>query len=235
LHNDFCACHDVDVGVGFEKTESRTIAAGLFCRVRQACANDPEPRAAMRDPQTKTPNRKRLGVGILVEREADDFASHLLMPDDALRNGLAGQPVDLRRLSELARRFDVSFEALCLRYIKHTDQSAILLHWDNGYLKYEWCSRSAMQSRIRIRRTSDPQEPLPGTVAADDDIAQHFDGVDLPMRAWCADAPPQAVLREFKHRYTQRNRVLTLLLLAPVAPVEDPPAGSVERPLQVAP
>jgi hypothetical protein len=176
------------------------------------------------------------GVSLaLMEREADDFASHLLMPGDALREGLAGRPVDLHLLSELARRFGVSFEALCLRFIKHTDLTAILLHWDNGYLKYEWRSRSAQQTRIRIRRTGDPQEPLPGTIAANDSVAQHFGGMDLPMQAWCVDAPPQAVVREFKHRYAQRNRVLTLLLLAPIAPVEDPPAGSVVPPLQVAP
>lgn len=94
---------------------------------------------------------------------------------------------------------------------------------------------SAQQNGIRIRRTGDPQEPPPGTIAANDSIAQHFGGVDLPMQAWCVDAPPQAVMHEFKRRYTQRNRVLTLLLLALIAPVEDPPAGSVVRPLQVAP
>jgi hypothetical protein len=148
-----------------------------------------------------------------MEREADDFASHLLMPDDALREGLSGRPVDLYLLSELARRFEVSFEALCLRFIKQTDRAAILLHWDNGFLKYEWRSRSAVQGRVRIRRTGDPQEPLPGTVAADNGVAQHFDGVEVPMQAWCAQAPSQAVVREFKHCYARRDRVLTLLLL----------------------
>lgn len=147
-----------------------------------------------------------------LEREADDFASHLLMPDDALREGLSSRPVDFYLLSELARRFEVSFEALCLRFIKQTDRPAILLHWDNGYLKYEWRSRTAANGRLRIRRTGDPQEPLPGTISADDSVAQHFGGVDLPMQAWCEQAPPQAVVREFKHRYAQRDRVLTLLV-----------------------
>lgn len=164
-----------------------------------------------------------------MEREADDFASHLLMPGDALREGLAGRPVDLHLLSELARRFAVSFEALCLRFIKQTDQPAILLHWDNGYLKYEWRSRSAMQGQVRIRRTGDPQEPLPGTIAADASVAQHFDGVDVPMQAWCAHAPRHAVVREFKHCYARRDRVLTLLLLAPAASTGDLHDRSVER------
>lgn len=81
-----------------------------------------------------------------IEREADEFASNLLMPGDVLRDRITSQDIDLYLLSGLAKTFGVSFEALCIRFIKFTEKRAILLHWDNGFLKYEWRSRSAVLS-----------------------------------------------------------------------------------------
>lgn len=102
-----------------------------------------------------------------IEREADEFASNILMPGDVVRDAIANRRIDLKVQTDLAKTFEVSFEAPCIRFIKYTDQRAILLHWDNGFLTYEWRSKSAVRTRARIRRTSDPQEPLPGTLAAD--------------------------------------------------------------------
>lgn len=153
----------------------------------------------------------------LIEREADDFASNLLMPGDVLREMIAGKRVDMRVLGAIANRFKVSFEALCIRFIKYTDERAILVYWDNGFLKYEWRSKKAILTRARVRRTGDPQEPLPGTLAADMSVDQALDGVEMPASVWCAEAPHMR-LREFKHSYTVRNRVLTLLLLESAEP-----------------
>lgn len=159
-----------------------------------------------------------LDTAAVIEREADEFASNILMPGDVLRDAIANRRIDLKVLSDLAKTFEVSFEALCIRFIKYTDQRAILLHWDNGFLKYEWRSKSAVRTRARIRRTSDPQEPLPGTLAADASVAQAWDGVELPASTWCAEEAPYMKLREFKHSYGARDRILTLLLLESAEP-----------------
>lgn len=131
---------------------------------------------------------------------------------------MTGQTINLHLLSQFAARFKVSFEALCIRFIKYTDRRAILLHWDNGFLKYEWRSRLAILSKARIQRLSSPAEPLPGTVAADTSVQQERDGVELPASLWCADEAPYMKLREFKHSYAARDRVLTLLLLESAEP-----------------
>ena len=91
-----------------------------------------------------------------IEREADDFASNLLMPGDLLRDWISNQRIDLRVLSALAKRFQVSFEALCIRFIKFTTLRAILVYWDNGYVKYEWRSSSDTASPLRPR----PERPM---------------------------------------------------------------------------
>ena len=97
-----------------------------------------------------------------IEREADDFASNLLMPGDLLRDWISSQRIDFRVLGDIAQRFQVSLEALCIRFIKFTPQRAILVYWDNGFVKYEWRSSSAIKTRARIRRNGDPAEPPPG-------------------------------------------------------------------------
>ncbi|ASJ25811.1 ImmA/IrrE family metallo-endopeptidase [Laribacter hongkongensis] len=154
----------------------------------------------------------------VIEREADDFASNLLMPGDLLREWISNQRIDLHVLSALAKRFQVSFEALCIRFIKFTTQRAILVYWDNGFVKYEWRSSSAVKTRARIRRTDDPQEPLTGTLAADSTVEQEWDGTEMSAAIWCPEEAPHMKLREFKHSYTTGDRVLTLLLLESAEP-----------------
>ena len=95
---------------------------------------------------------------------------------------------------------------------------AILLHWDNGFLKYEWRSRSAVLSNTRIRRLSDQVEPLRDTVAADPSIAQEWAGIDMSASVWCVGEQPYMKLQEFKHSYGGRDRVLTLLILEDAEP-----------------
>ena len=153
-----------------------------------------------------------------IEREADEFASNLLMPGDLLREWISNQRIDLHVLSAIAKRFQVSFEALCIRFIKFTKQRAILVYWDNGFVKYEWRSSSAVRTRARIRRNGDPQEPLPGTLAADTSIEQEWDGTEMSAAIWCPEEAAHMKLWEFKHSYGARDRILTLLLLESAEP-----------------
>jgi hypothetical protein len=77
------------------------------------------------------------------------------------------------------------------------------------------------RSQARIRRTDDPQEPLPETLAADLDIAQEWNGVEMP-------ADGVVSRRAFRHHIDRSSstsmapgdRVLSLLLLESAAPRE---------------
>ena len=153
-----------------------------------------------------------------IEREADEFAGNLLMPGDLLREWISNQRIDLHVLSAIAKRFQVSFEALCIRFIKFTKQRAILVYWDNGFVKYEWRSSSAVRTRARIRRNGDPHEPLPGTLAADTSVEQEWDGTEMSAAIWCPEEAAHMKLWEFKHSYGARDRILTLLLLESAEP-----------------
>jgi hypothetical protein len=153
-----------------------------------------------------------------IEREADDFASNLLMPGDLLRNQIAGKHIDFHLLGVLAKEFGVSLEAMCIRFVKYTEQRAVLIYWDNGFLKYQWRSKTAAKTGVKLRKHSDPQEPSVATLAADDSIAQEWDGIEMPANRWCSNEPEEITLRELKHTWVGKNRVLSLLILESAAP-----------------
>lgn len=153
-----------------------------------------------------------------IEREADDFASNLLMPGNMLRDRIDGKRIDIHLLGDLAKEFGVSLEAICIRLIKLTEQRAVLVYWDNGFLKYQWPSSDARKTRVRLHQTGDPQEPLAGTLAADAEVDQEWSGVDMPASAWCSSEAPEIQLRELKHTYADGNRVLSLLMLESAPP-----------------
>lgn len=153
-----------------------------------------------------------------IEREANDFAANLLMPGNLLRNLLGDKRIDIHLLSTAAKDFGVSLEAMCIRFIQYTDQRVVLVYWDHGFLKYQWPSESARRTCVRLRKTGYPQEPLVGTLAADDSIKQEWDGVHMPANAWCTSEAVGIRLRELKHTYTDGNRILSLLILESAPP-----------------
>ena len=155
---------------------------------------------------------------IQIEREADDFASNLLMPGNLLRQKIEGQEIDFRLLGKLAKEFGVSLEAMCIRFIKYTDLRAVLVYWDHGFMKYQWRSQSAIRTKVRLRQSSDPQEPPRNSLAADNGITQELDGLEMNADVWCPAEPIDIRLREMKHTYREANRVLSLLMLESAAP-----------------
>ncbi len=162
---------------------------------------------------------------VQIEREADDFASNLLMSGNLLRQKLEGQEVDFHLLSDLAREFGVSLEAMCIRFVKYTTLRAALIYWDNGFLKYQWRSQSAVRTKVSLRKSNDPQEPPRNTLAAEEEIVQEWTGVEMSANVWCPSVSVDIKLREMKHTYVKANRVLTLLILESAAPLTYPNSG----------
>ena len=55
-------------------------------------------------------------------------------------------------------------------------------------------------------------------MAADVDTTQEWQGVTVSAAIWCAEEAPYMKLTEFKHTYSERDRVLSLLLLESAVP-----------------
>jgi hypothetical protein len=148
-----------------------------------------------------------------LEAQANQFASYLLMPANHLRERLGHQRVTFEVLGDLADFYGVSLEAICLKFVEMTDRRAVIIKWDNGYLK--WCvpSRKARLTRARYPRSNTLIEPPPGSLAADEGVRQEWKGQRVPAQTWFHTESPKALLREMKHVSDTYERVLSLLIL----------------------
>jgi hypothetical protein len=149
-----------------------------------------------------------------IEAQANQFASYLLMPANHVRPCIEQSPITLDLISELAKFYGVSFEAMCIRFVEITGERAVLVYWDNGMMKRWSLSEPAKLQRLWIdNRRGNPLEPVPGTVAADPLVRQCPEGQLVPANLWFRNAPDGEMLREMKHTSDTFERVLSLLIV----------------------
>lgn len=78
------------------------------------------------------------------EREADDYASLLLMPANLFREAIASNmgEVSLALINELGSIFRTSFPAAAIRYVELSGEAVVLVFNGAGDPRRWWCSRS---------------------------------------------------------------------------------------------
>lgn len=125
-----------------------------------------------------------LGATILQERQADQFASYLLMPLNDFRAQIGNQQMSLDLLRHCADRYDVSYTAAALKWLESTNKCAAVVVATNGYVL--WCRRSAAAARQGIFFPAGMELPA-GSLAADGDrlFATESGGVNLAPGIWC--------------------------------------------------
>ncbi|WP_444857275.1 ImmA/IrrE family metallo-endopeptidase [Sphingosinicella sp.] len=100
------------------------------------------------------------------EREADRFASYLLMPLDDFRAQVGSQKMDLALLRHCADRYDVSLTAAALKWLESASRCAAVVVATNGFV--QWFRRNAAAERARIFFPPGMELPA-GSVAAGGD------------------------------------------------------------------
>ncbi|MGC9451683.1 MAG: ImmA/IrrE family metallo-endopeptidase [Oceanipulchritudo sp.] len=87
---------------------------------------------------------------LIVEREADLFASRLLLPNSFYLNSLKKAAVGLKGIVSLANQFDVSIKCSALRYLNEDHSSCALSFWSwERNLIWKWYSTSMWNAGIR--------------------------------------------------------------------------------------
>lgn len=84
------------------------------------------------------------------EREADTFASFLLMPLDDFRMQIGGQEMTGELLQHVTNRYGVSLTAACLRWIEFSDRRVAMLVSRDGRALWGRASKSAYNTGIFI-------------------------------------------------------------------------------------
>jgi Zn-dependent peptidase ImmA (M78 family) len=90
----------------------------------------------------------------LMEREADLFASRLLLPGAFFEKSLRGVRPGMKGILDLANEFDVSVKCAALRYLNEDPASCALSFWSwDKQLVWKWFSTSLWNSGIRSLKT----------------------------------------------------------------------------------
>jgi hypothetical protein len=122
----------------------------------------------------------------LMEQEADQFASYLLMPLNDFRDQIGRNPMSLDLLRHCADRYDVSLTAAALKWLDSTSTCAAVVVATNGYVL--WCRRSRTAQKARIFFEKGMELPAASAAAqgpsliVDSKGTSHSAGVWLPHR-----------------------------------------------------
>ena len=153
-----------------------------------------------------------------IEAQADLFASYLLMPLDDYRRQVTST-VDLELLGHCADRYGVSLTAAILKWLQYTDEKAVLVMSNDGFMNWAWSSEPAAKSGAFFR-TRKNVIPVPkGSLALNSAIERDRLGTTIPAAIWFPHADPITPVREMKIHAQQYDAVLSLLCLPPSADV----------------
>lgn len=145
---------------------------------------------------------------IEIERQANDFASTLLMPFDDFRKKISAKHrPNFDELSDCADRYGVSLSAAVLRWLRYTERRAIIVVSIDGFVKWAWSSTPALQSGCFIRTSRGPVElPSGSTVSRREFTPETKAGVDHPPGVWFNEP-----VRELSFRIEKYDINYTLL------------------------
>ncbi|KGW17784.1 ImmA/IrrE family metallo-endopeptidase [Burkholderia pseudomallei] len=156
-----------------------------------------------------------------IEGQADLFASYLLMPLDDYRKQVTA-PVDLDLLGHCADRYGVSLTAAILKWLQYTEEKAVLVMSNDGFINWAWSSEPAAKAGAFFR-TRKNVIPVPdGALAANADVKHDRVGTQIPASIWFPHASADTPLREMKIHAEQYGVVLSLLHLPRSADVWPP-------------
>lgn len=96
---------------------------------------------------------------LTVEREADTFASHLLMPTSLFTSLVRRNKPGLVGILVLAQHFGTSITSTAIRYAKADIIPCTLVKWSQRGFEWRWFSAETF--RVKLRKTTDDLRRLP--------------------------------------------------------------------------
>lgn len=147
-----------------------------------------------------------------IEGQADLFASYLLMPLDDYRKQITSA-VNLDLLGHCADRYGVSLTAAILKWLRYTDEKAVLVMSNDGFINWA-CSSEPAAKAGAFFQTRNNVIPVPNrALAANADVKHDRLGTQIPASIWFPHVKADTPLREMKVHAEQYGVVLSLLHL----------------------
>ncbi|MCY4210323.1 MAG: ImmA/IrrE family metallo-endopeptidase [Gammaproteobacteria bacterium] len=147
------------------------------------------------------------------EREADYFASQLLMPDSLFVKVLAANDDGMSAIKNLADRCQTSLTATAIRYAETTDSASVIVVSEQDKILYTFFSDMAREFKLGYPRKN---SPLPNTsitceINRSEDPLQGRDG-DTNIEDWF-DCSFALQAREEVMRLGNYEKTLTVLTI----------------------
>lgn len=115
-----------------------------------------------------------------LEKEANVFASYLLMPATDFRQQIDGQVISLELLSAVAERYQTSFTATALKWLEITPEAAMLVVARDEFVCWSYPSKQASRKRAYLQ---------PGTVVPATAIERLQTATNHSGNKWCSVPP----------------------------------------------
>ncbi len=154
-----------------------------------------------------------------MENQANQFASHLLMPRPDFAAQIRSTSVDLDVLGGCSDRYGVSLTAAVLKWLEFTSERALLVmsrdglvHWARGSGAGKWLSISMNKTLPNGKKRNLPAQSAT-VLHADTNVDRC--GTKMDARVWFPNEPDGMILREMRIVSDQYKQTMTLLTLPP--------------------
>ena len=111
-----------------------------------------------------------------MEKEANVFASYLLMPATDFRQQIDGQTITLELLGQVAERYQTSFTATALKWLEITAEAAMLVVARDEFVCWSYPSKLALSRRAYL---------APGTPVPEPAIDRLKSAANHSGNTWC--------------------------------------------------
>jgi len=111
-----------------------------------------------------------------MEKEANVFASYLLMPATDFRQQIDGQTITLELLGQVAERYKTSFTATALKWLELTGEAAMLVVARDEFINWSYPSKLASSRGAWL---------APGTPVPDSAIERLRSAANRSSNSWC--------------------------------------------------
>lgn len=143
-----------------------------------------------------------------VEREANIFASYLLMPLDDFRETSKKYPFSPELFQALSKRYNTSLTATVLKWIDMTDQMAMAVFSDNGFVLWKKQSVALLKKKI-ISYKKENLEELPFSslsVQIDSNLSEGHE--KNQKNIWCKNSSSEEIVFDAPHLESKITIVL---------------------------
>jgi hypothetical protein len=148
-----------------------------------------------------------------LEKEADRFASNLLMPLDNFKDRISPtETVDLGILSSAADHYEVSLTAAIRRWLEYTEKRAVMVVSEEGAISWSRASGPAARTGAYFPITDEMVEVPKDSLAANpSQIEDTRTGLIVPNGTWF---PKEEGVREMVMVSEQYGFTISLLILS---------------------